>query len=125
MPVTAFEGIVENGQIRLTDGASLPEGATVYVLVPEPTTVPVVPEIVAEQPLQTTVVEPEIPASVEPDVVEPEVPEPDVVIPEVVEPPVLQPEMGDQVVPTPSPAKIVNKKQAPAEEPSGLSLDFD
>ncbi|MDX1961693.1 MAG: hypothetical protein SFX18_00985 [Pirellulales bacterium] len=34
MPVTTFEGIVRNGQVRLIGNAALPENATVYVVVP-------------------------------------------------------------------------------------------
>jgi hypothetical protein len=34
MSVVSFEGIVENGQIRLEDGVRLPENTRVYVLVP-------------------------------------------------------------------------------------------
>ena len=33
MPVTAIEGIVENGRIRLCHEVSLPENARVYVIV--------------------------------------------------------------------------------------------
>ena len=43
MHVTAIEGIVENGSVRLRDGASLPEKTRVYVIVaesPEGTTAP-------------------------------------------------------------------------------------
>jgi hypothetical protein len=34
MQVTTIEGIVENGQIRLTENVKLPELAKVYVVVP-------------------------------------------------------------------------------------------
>jgi hypothetical protein len=34
MAVLTFEGTVENGQIRLRDGVTLPEHATVYVVIP-------------------------------------------------------------------------------------------
>jgi hypothetical protein len=34
MQVTAFEGIVENGQIRLKTKVNLPEKMTVYVVIP-------------------------------------------------------------------------------------------
>ena len=34
MQVTAFEGIIENGQIRLTTEINLPEKTKVYVIVP-------------------------------------------------------------------------------------------
>ena len=34
MSVTTFEGVVENGKVRLTDNISLPERAKVYVIVP-------------------------------------------------------------------------------------------
>jgi hypothetical protein len=34
MEVTTFEGIVENGQIRLTDDIKLPEMSKVYIVVP-------------------------------------------------------------------------------------------
>ena len=33
--VRTFEGTVENGQIRLQEGVTLPERAKVYVIVPE------------------------------------------------------------------------------------------
>ncbi len=35
MSVVTYEGVVENGQIRLKDEVRLPEHTTVYVLVPE------------------------------------------------------------------------------------------
>ena len=35
MSVTTFEGVVEHGQIRLQTNARLPEGAKVYVIVPD------------------------------------------------------------------------------------------
>ena len=34
MQVTAFQGVVHNGQIRLTPEIQLPENAQVYVVVP-------------------------------------------------------------------------------------------
>jgi hypothetical protein len=34
MKVTTFQGIVENGQIRLPANVHLPEKATVYVVIP-------------------------------------------------------------------------------------------
>ncbi|MEW6751258.1 MAG: hypothetical protein AB1505_09810 [Candidatus Latescibacterota bacterium] len=34
MPVPTYEGIVENGLIRLNEGVRLPEKAKVYVVVP-------------------------------------------------------------------------------------------
>ena len=34
MKVTTFQGVVENGQIRLADNVRLPEKATVYVVIP-------------------------------------------------------------------------------------------
>ncbi len=34
MSVTTFEGIVENGQVRISAGVVLPEQQTVYVVVP-------------------------------------------------------------------------------------------
>lgn len=34
MPVPTFEGIVENGRIRLRDNISLPESTKVYVIIP-------------------------------------------------------------------------------------------
>jgi hypothetical protein len=34
MPISTFEGIVENGQIRLRDDVTLPEKARVYVVIP-------------------------------------------------------------------------------------------
>ena len=35
MRVTTFEGIVENGQIRLPANVQLPERAKVYVIIPD------------------------------------------------------------------------------------------
>ena len=35
MPLLTFEGIVENGQIRLRDHVKLPERAKVYVVIPD------------------------------------------------------------------------------------------
>jgi hypothetical protein len=35
MKVVTYEGVVENGQVRLPAGATLPEKAKVYVVVPE------------------------------------------------------------------------------------------
>lgn len=35
MPITTFQGTIENGQVRLPDNANLPENATVYVVVPD------------------------------------------------------------------------------------------
>ncbi|MCX7425234.1 MAG: hypothetical protein NTW96_06360 [Planctomycetia bacterium] len=35
MKVTTYEGVVENGRVELPPGASLPEKAKVYVVVPE------------------------------------------------------------------------------------------
>ena len=35
MKVATFQGIVENGQIRLSASVRLPEKATVYVVVPD------------------------------------------------------------------------------------------
>jgi hypothetical protein len=35
MQITAIQGIVENGQIRLSENVRLPEKATVYVIFPE------------------------------------------------------------------------------------------
>jgi hypothetical protein len=40
MSILAIEAKVENGQIRLPDGVTLPEKATVFVVVPEVQTVP-------------------------------------------------------------------------------------
>ena len=37
MPVTAFEGVVENGQIRLQEDVSLAENTRVYVIVADST----------------------------------------------------------------------------------------
>ena len=34
MSVTTFEGVVENGRVRLPDGVILPERQTVFVVVP-------------------------------------------------------------------------------------------
>jgi hypothetical protein len=38
MSVETIEGIVENGQIRLLGGATLPEKARVYVVIPDTAT---------------------------------------------------------------------------------------
>jgi hypothetical protein len=38
--IPTFEGIVENGQIRLREDVTLPERTTVYVVVPELESVP-------------------------------------------------------------------------------------
>lgn len=35
MSVITLEGIVENGQIRLTTGVRLPEHARVYIIIPD------------------------------------------------------------------------------------------
>jgi len=35
MPISTFEGIVENGQIRLRDDVTLPEKTRVYVVIPD------------------------------------------------------------------------------------------
>lgn len=35
MSISAIEGIVENGQIRLLDSVKLPENTKVYVVVPD------------------------------------------------------------------------------------------
>ena len=35
MQVTAYEGIIENGQIRLKTNVSLPNKTKVYVIIPE------------------------------------------------------------------------------------------
>ncbi len=40
MAISTFEGIVENGQIRLRDDVSLPEHARVYVVIPDFEAVP-------------------------------------------------------------------------------------
>ena len=40
MSVTAIEGIVQNGAIRLREDVSLPENTRVYVIVPEMQTNP-------------------------------------------------------------------------------------
>lgn len=34
MSVTTFEGVIENGHVRLPDGVMLPERKVVYVIVP-------------------------------------------------------------------------------------------
>jgi hypothetical protein len=34
MQVTAFEGVIENGQIRLNENIDLPEKTKVYVIIP-------------------------------------------------------------------------------------------
>ena len=41
MPLTAIQGIVENGQIRLPENIPLPEKALVYVIFPELPQIPV------------------------------------------------------------------------------------
>ena len=35
MQVTAYEGVIENGQIRLKTNVSLPDKTKVYVIIPE------------------------------------------------------------------------------------------
>lgn len=35
MSVTTYQGVVENGQVRLSSKVCLPESATVYVVVPD------------------------------------------------------------------------------------------
>ena len=35
MAISTFEGIVENGQIRIPDGIALPEHAKVFVVIPD------------------------------------------------------------------------------------------
>jgi hypothetical protein len=35
MSVATFQGVVENGQVRLANDVRLPESATVYVVVPD------------------------------------------------------------------------------------------
>ena len=40
MKVTTFQGVVENGQIRLRDNVVLPEHTKVYVVIPDVETVP-------------------------------------------------------------------------------------
>jgi hypothetical protein len=36
MSVTTFEGVIENGRVRLPEGVVLPEQQTVFVVVPDP-----------------------------------------------------------------------------------------
>ena len=40
MTISAIEGVVQNGQIRLLDNVTLPENARVYVIIPSLATVP-------------------------------------------------------------------------------------
>ncbi len=40
MPISAFEGVVENGQIRLRDNVTLPENTRVYIVIPDVEVVP-------------------------------------------------------------------------------------
>ena len=40
MAISTFEGIVENGQIRLRHNVTLPENTKVYVVIPDFETVP-------------------------------------------------------------------------------------
>ena len=40
MSVATFQGVVENGKVRLGNNVRLPERATVYVVVPEAETEP-------------------------------------------------------------------------------------
>jgi hypothetical protein len=40
MAILTFEGIVENGQIRLRDNVTLPEHTKVYVVIPDIETIP-------------------------------------------------------------------------------------
>ena len=35
MTISTFEGVVENGQIRLRDNVTLPENTKVYVVIPD------------------------------------------------------------------------------------------
>ena len=35
MAIATLEGVVENGQIRLRDGVTLPENTRVYVVIPD------------------------------------------------------------------------------------------
>ena len=35
MPISTFEGIVENGQIRLREKVTLPDKTRVYVIIPD------------------------------------------------------------------------------------------
>ena len=42
MKVTTFEGFVEDGQIKLTGSVRLPEGAKVYVVVPDAEVTPAI-----------------------------------------------------------------------------------
>jgi hypothetical protein len=36
MSVTTFEGVIENGRVRLPEGVVIPEKQTVFVVVPDP-----------------------------------------------------------------------------------------
>ena len=47
MSVTTFEGIVENGQIRLPDNIQLPEQTKVYVVIPARTAEPPTPRLIS------------------------------------------------------------------------------
>lgn len=40
MAISTFEGIVENGQIRLRDDVTLPERTKVYIVIPDLETAP-------------------------------------------------------------------------------------
>jgi hypothetical protein len=40
MAILTFEGVVENGQIRLRDNVTLPERSKVYVVIPDEGTAP-------------------------------------------------------------------------------------
>jgi len=40
MTISTFEGIVENGQIRLRNNVTLPENSKVYIIIPDFETAP-------------------------------------------------------------------------------------
>ena len=40
MSVSTFEGVIENGQIRIPAGVKLPENAKVYIVIPDRNDVP-------------------------------------------------------------------------------------
>ena len=62
MSIATFQGVVENGQVRLANDVRLPERATVYVVVPAAETEPSRPkfdlsDMIARMPADYQVVE--------------------------------------------------------------------
>lgn len=62
MSVATYQGVVENGQVRLASDVRLPESATVYVVVPETELAPIrakfdLAEMIARMPAEYQTVE--------------------------------------------------------------------